>query len=75
MGVIVIEKIYHHTNSPSLSTPYHREREEYCIKELGTASPYGCNDNVSSIGNLTSPSCSNVNVMNLLISFFQQKET
>ena len=22
MGVIVIEKIYHHTNSPSLSTPY-----------------------------------------------------
>ena len=26
MGVIVIEKIYHHTNSPSLSTPYRRER-------------------------------------------------
>ena len=32
MGVIVIEKIYHHTNSPSLSTPYRREREEYWIK-------------------------------------------
>ena len=75
MGVIVIEKIYHHTNSPSLSTPYRREREEYWIKELGTASPYGCNDNVSSIGNLTSPSCSNVNVMNLFPSFNRKKRS
>ena len=75
MGVIVIEKIYHHTNSPSLSTPYRREREEYWIKELGTASPYGCNDNVSSIGNLTSPLCSNVNVMNLFPSFTRKKRS
>ena len=75
MGVIVIEKIYHHTNSPSLSTPYRREREEYWIKELGTASPYGCNDNVSSIGNLTSPSCSNVNVMHLFPSFNRKKRS
>ena len=74
-GVIVIEKIYHHTNSPSLSTPYRREREEYWIKELGTASPYGCNDNVSSIGNLTSPLCSNVNVMNLFPSFNRKKRS
>ena len=69
MGVIVIEKIYHHTNSPNLSTYYRREREEFWIKELGTASPYGCNDNVSSVGNLSSPSCSNINVMNLFPSF------
>ena len=69
MGVIVIEKIYHHTNSPNLSTHYHREQEEFWIKELGTASPYGCSDNVSSVGNLTSPSCSNINVMNLFPSF------
>ena len=75
MGVIVIEKVYHHTNSPSLSTPYRREREEYWIKELGTASPYGCNDNVSSIGNLTSPLCSNVNVMNLFPSFNRKKRS
>ena len=69
MGVIVIEKIYHHTNSPNLSTYYRRELEEFWIKELGTASPYGCNDNVSSVGNLSSPSCSNINVMNLFPSF------
>ena len=51
IGVIVIEKIYHHTNSLNLSTHYHRERKEFWIKELGTASHYGCNDNVYSFGN------------------------
>ena len=75
MGVIVIGKIYHHTNSPSLSTPYRIERDEYWIKELGTASPYGCNDNVSSIGNLTSPSYSYVNVMHLFPSFNRKKRS
>ena len=75
MGVIVIEKIYHHTNSPNLSTHYRRERKEFWIKELGTASPYGCNDNVSSVGNLTSPSCSNVNVMNLFPSFKRRRRS
>ena len=61
--------MYHHTNSPNLSKYYRREREEFWIKELGTASPYGCNDNVSSVGNLSSPSCSNINVLNLFPSF------
>ena len=73
MGVIVIENIYHHTNSPHLSTYYRREREEFWIKKLGTASPYGCNDNVSSVGNLSSPSCSNINVMNLFPSFKRRR--
>ena len=35
----------------------------------------GCNDNVSSIGNLTSPLCSNVNVMNLFPSFTRKKRS
>jgi hypothetical protein len=35
-----IEKIYHHTNSPILSTPYRTDRELFWIKELGTAMPY-----------------------------------
>ena len=34
-------------------------------RELGTAVPYGCNDRIDSVGNLTSPACSSVNVMNL----------
>ena len=49
MKVVIIEKIYHHTNSPTLSTHFRRQREEFWIKTLGTASPYGCNDNISGI--------------------------
>ena len=65
MKVRIIEKIYHHTNSNKLSTPYRRRREEHWIKKLCTATPYGCNDKIDSIGNLTSPSCNNINVMNI----------
>ena len=65
MRVRILEKIYHHTNSPNLSTPYRRKREEYWIRQLCTATPYGCNDNISTIGNLSSPACESVNVLNL----------
>ena len=65
MKVRFIEKIYHHTNSPALSTPYRTNRELYWIKELGTAMPYGCNDNIKGVGNLSSPACNDVNVMRL----------
>jgi hypothetical protein len=61
----IIEKIYHHTNSPTLSTPIRRQREEHWIRKLGTVFPYGCQENIRSIGNITSPQCSNVNVMGL----------
>ena len=65
MKVRILEKIYHHTNNPTLSTPFRRQREAYWIKTLGTAFPYGCNDNVQNVGNLTSPMGNNVNVMRL----------
>ena len=35
------------------------------IRQLGTAAPYGCNDHIDSIGNLTSPGCQSINVLNL----------
>jgi hypothetical protein len=57
MKVRIIEKIYHHTNSPILSTPYRTDRELFWIKELGTAMPYGCNDNIKGVGNLSSLGC------------------
>ena len=63
MKVRINEKIYHHTNSPKLSTPYRTDRELFWIKELGTAIPYGCNDNIKGVGNLSSPGCSEINVM------------
>ena len=65
MRVRILEKIYHPTNNPNLSTPFRRNREEFWIKNLNTAAPYGCNDNISTIGNLTSPGCQSVNVTSL----------
>ena len=51
MEVRIIEKIYHHTNSPILSKPHRTDREEFWIRQLGTAMPYGCNDNIKGFGN------------------------
>ena len=65
MKVRILEKIHHPTSNPSLSTPFRRKREEDWIRQLGTAAPYGCNDHIDSIGNLTSPGCQSVNVLNL----------
>ena len=65
MKVRILEKIYHPTNNHNLSTPCRRKREEYWIRQLGTAAPYGYNDHIDCIGNLTSPGCQSVNVLNL----------
>ena len=73
--VRILEKIYHPTNNPSLSTPLRRQREEFWIRELGTAAPYGCNDKIDSVGNLTSPRCSSVNVMRLFGSSQRRKRS
>ena len=68
MKVRIIEKIYHHTNSCILSTPYRTDRELFWFKELGTAMYYGCNDNIKGAGNLLSPGCSEINVISLFNS-------
>ena len=65
MKVRILEKIYHPTNNPNLSTPFRRKREEHWIRRLGTAVPYSCNDHIDSTGNLTSHGCQSVNVLNL----------
>jgi predicted nucleic acid-binding Zn-ribbon protein len=65
MKVRIIEKIYHQTNSPMLSTPYRTDIELFWIKELGTAMPDGCNYKIKGVGNLSSPGCSEINVMSL----------
>ena len=44
MRVRFIEKIYHRTNNPNLATPLRIQKKDYWIRELGTATPYGCND-------------------------------
>jgi hypothetical protein len=37
----------------------------FWIKELATAMPCGCNDNIKGVGNLSSPGCSEFNEMSL----------
>ena len=69
MRVRIIEKIYHRTNNPSLATSLRRQKEDYCIRKLGTATPYGCNDKIDGKCILSSPACRSVNVMDIL--YFQ----
>ena len=65
MKVRILEKIYHRTNNPNLATPLRRQKEDYWIRELGTATPYGCNDKIDGIGILSNPSSNSINVMNV----------
>ena len=65
MKVRILEKIYHRSHSPGLSTPFRRKREEHLIRQLGTAAPYGCNDHIDSIRNLTSPGTNQYFFLNL----------
>ena len=63
--------------NPNLCTPLRRLREEYCIREVGTAASYECNDKIDSVENLTSPRCSpaNVRVSILFYSVFSFDDT
>jgi hypothetical protein len=70
MRVRILEKIYHHTNNPTLSTPFRRQREVHWMRILGTAFPNGCNDNINNLGNLTSPLTNNVNVKLIRYKFW-----
>ena len=65
MRVQILEKNYHSSGIPSLSTPLRRERELFWIKELGTAKPYGFNDQVKGVSTLSSTSCKKTNVYTL----------
>ena len=62
MNVQILEKIYHFSENP-VNAPLHRRlRELHWIKELGTAAPYSCNEQV---GAISSPSCKHTNVLGI----------
>ena len=75
MQVRIIQKIYHGTNNPNLATPLHRQKENYWIRELGTATPYSCNDKIDGKGILSSPTCRSVNVMDIFNSAPRRKRS
>ena len=65
MPARIIEKIY---QSKPRKTPLRRQKEDYWIRELVTAIPYGCNDKIDGIGILSRPTCRSVNVMDIFNS-------
>ena len=75
MRVQILEKIYHSSGSPSLSTRLRREKELFWIKELGTAKPYGLNDQIKGVSTLSSTSCKKTNVYTLLKKHERRKRS
>ena len=67
----ILEKKYT-TNNPILSTSLRRQREEFWIRELGTAAPYGCNGKKRFC---RESRCSSVNVMRLFGNSQRQKRS
>ena len=65
MRVQIFEKIYHSSENPTLLTTIHSTRELFWIKELGTAKPYGFNDQIKGVGTLSSISCKETNIFSL----------
>ena len=53
MRVQILEKVYHSSENPTLLTSLRRTRELFWIKELGTAKPYGFNDQIKGVGTLS----------------------
>ena len=65
MRVQILEKVYHSSENPTLLTSLRRTRELFWIRELGTAKPYGFNDQIKGVGTLSSISCKKTNIYSL----------
>ena len=65
MKVQILEKIHYSSENPVNIRLHRRLRELHWIKELGTAIPYGCNDQIKGVGTLSSPSCKHTNVLGI----------
>ena len=53
------------SENPTLLTSLRRTRELFWIKELGTAKPYGFNDQIKGVGTLSSILCKKINIYSL----------
>ena len=63
--VQILEKIYHYSENPVNTRLHRRLQELHWIKKLGTAAPYGCNDQIKEVRTLSSPSCKRTNVLGI----------
>ena len=65
MNVQILEKIYHSSENPVNTRIHRRLQELHWIKELGTAAPYGYNEQIKGVSTLRSPSCKHTNVLGI----------
>ena len=75
MRVQILEKVYHSSENPILLTSIRRTRELFWINELGTAKPYGFNDQIKEVGTFSSISCKKTNVYSLLNKQLRRKRS
>ena len=75
MKVQILEKIYHSSENPVNIRLHRRLRELHWIKKLGTAAPYGCNDQIKGVGTLCSPSCKHTNVLGIFNKQHRRKRS
>ena len=61
----ILGKIHHSSENPVNIRLHRRLRELHWIKELGTAAPYGCNDQIKGVSTFSSPSCKHTNVLGI----------
>ena len=64
--VEILEKVYHSSEIPTLLTSFRKTRELLWIKELGTAKPYGFNDQIKGACALSSILCNKTNFYSLI---------
>ena len=75
MRMQILEKVYHSSENPTLLTSLRRTRELFWIKELGTAKPYGFNDQIKGVGTLSSISCKKTNIYSLFNKQLRRKRS
>ena len=75
MRAQLLEKMYHSSENPLNTLLHQRLRELHWIKELGTAAPYCCNDQIKRVDTLSSPSCKRTNVLGIFNKQQQQKRS
>ena len=75
MKVQILEKIYHSSENPVNTRLHRRLRELHWIKELCTAAPYACNDQIKGCGTLSSPSCRRTNVLGIFNKHQRRKRS
>ena len=75
MKIQILENIYHSSENPVNVRLHRRLRKFHWIKELGTAVPHGCNDQIKGVGTLSSPSCKHTNVLGIFNKQQQRKRS